>query len=111
MRVLIVTAELSPTALFDLVVAQNVSNVLDLRVVNGHAPRILDRVYHRPPKVLTDAVFRRVVSDCCRAVCAQLRCAECPSGLALMVLVDHERVEEVRGRVLALRPDAQVEVV
>jgi hypothetical protein len=104
-RVLIVAADLSPTALFDLVVSRNVSNVLDLRVANDHASRLLGRVYHRPPKVLANVIFQRVMLDCCGTM------DEVSSENRLMVLVDHERADEVQARVLALRADAQIEVV
>ena len=104
MHVLIVAADLGLTALFDLVVAQEVSSVLDLRAVGDSAPRWLERVYHRPPKVLAEAVFRRVVSDWCST-------SPGAANPALLVLIDRERLAETRGRVLALRPEARIEVV
>jgi hypothetical protein len=110
-RVLIVAAELSPATLFDLVVMQDVSSVLDLRAVNCHAPRILDHVYHRPPKVLAGVIFRRVMSDWCKVACTQPHCNQYSSNHTLMMLVDHERIDDMRSRVLALRSDAQIEVI
>jgi len=104
MHVLIIAADLGSTALFDLVVAREVSNVLDLRAASDPAPRWLERVYHRPPKVLAEAVFRRVVLAWCLT-------SPDAAGPALMVLIDRERVTETRGRVLMLRPDAQIEVI
>ena len=104
MHELIIAADLSSTALFDLVVAREVSNVLDLRAADDPAPRWLERVYHRPPKVLAEAVFRRVVSTWCPT-------RPGAADPALMVLIDRERVAETRGRVLTLRPDAQIEVI
>ena len=104
MHVLIVAADLGLTALFDLVVAQEVSIVLDMRTVGDSAPRWLERVYHRPPKVLAAAVFRRVVSAWCLT-------SPGAAGAVLMVLIDRERAVETRSRVLALRPDAQIEVI
>jgi hypothetical protein len=105
MRVLIVAADLSPTALFDLVVKRDVSQVLDLRIASSHTGRLLGRVYHRPSKVLADVIFQRVVLEWCSPMDAA------PSENRLMVLVDHERADEVQARVLALRADAQIEVV
>ena len=104
MHVLIIAADLGSTALFDLVVAREVSSVLDLRAARDPAPRWLERVYHRPPKVLAEAVFQRVVSDWCPT-------SPGAAGPALMVLIDRERMAETRGRVLALRPDAQIEII
>ena len=104
MHVLIIAADLGSTALFDLVVAREVSSVLDLRAARDPAPRWLERVYHRPPKVLAEMVFRRIVSAWCLTSPGAV-------GPALMVLIDRERVAETRGRVLALQPDAQIEVI
>ena len=104
MHVLIVAADLGSTALFDLVVAREVSSVLDLRAARDPAPRWLERVYHRPPKVLADAVFRRGVADWCPTSLGA-------AGPARMVLIDRERMAETRGRVLALRPEARIEVI
>ena len=104
MHVLIVAADLGLTALFYLVVAREVSSVLDLRAASDQVPRWLERVYHRPPKVLAEAVFRRVVSTWCLT-------SPGAAGPALLVLIDRERVAETRGRVLALQPDAQIEVI
>ena len=75
-----------------------------LRAASDQVPRWLERVYHRPPKVLAEAVFRRVVSTWCLT-------SPGAAGPALMVLIDRERMAETRGRVLALRPDAQIEII
>ena len=83
---------------------REVSSVLDLRAARDPAPRWLERVYHRPPKVLAEAVFRRIVSEWCST-------SPGVAGPALLALIDRERVAETRGRVLALQPDAQVEVI
>jgi hypothetical protein len=101
MRVLIVAADLSPTTLFDLVVAQEVSRVLDLRASHRHAvPRLLERIYQHPPKALAAVVFRRVVSSEAQGL----------ADRTLLVLIDGEGVDAVRRRVLALRSDAHIEV-
>ena len=104
-RVVIVAADLSPTALFDLVVKRGVFNVLDLRVANDHVARLLGRVYHRPSRVLSDVVFQRLVLERCGTL------GEASSENRLMILVDHERADEVQARVLALQADAQIEVI
>ena len=104
-RVLIVAADLSPTALFDLVVKRDVSQVLDLRIASSHTGRLLGRVYHRPSKVLAEVVLQRLVSERCDAL------VEAPAENKLMVLVDHERAAEVQAHVLALCANAQIEVV
>ena len=100
MRVLIVAADLSPSTLFDLVIAQSVSSVLDLRASQPPTLRLIAHVYRRPPKALTEMVFRRAMLEV--------------QGLAdhtLLVLIDHENVDAVRGRVLALRSDTHIEII
>ncbi len=111
MRVLIVVADLSVTTLFDLVIAQDVSNVLDLRTAHDRALHVLEWIYHRPPRVLADVILRQVVSNWDKATNAFVRYSYCSPRHTLMVLVDHEQTDDVRGRVLLLRPDAQIEVI
>ena len=111
MHVLIVAADLSVTTLFDLAIAQEVSNVLDLRTAHDRSLHLLERIYHRPPKVLADVILRRVMSDWHKATDAPVSYGYCSSKLTLMVLVDHEQIDDVRMRVLSLRPDAQIEVI
>ena len=103
--VMIVAADLSPTALFDLVVKRDISQVLDLRTASSHTGRLLGRIYHRPSKVLAEIVLQRLVSERCDAL------VEAPAENKLMVLVDHERAAEVQAHVLALCANAQIEVV
>ena len=102
---MIVAADLSPTALFDLVVKRDVSQVRDLRTASSHTGRLLGRIYHRPSKVLAEVVLQRLVSERCDAP------VEAPAENKLMVLVDHERAAEVQAHVLALCANAQIEVV
>ena len=102
---MIVAADLSPTALFDLVVKGDVSQVLDLRAASSYTGRLLGRVYHRPSKVLAEVVLQRLVSERCDAP------VEAPAENKLMVLVDHAHAIEVQAHVLALCADAQIEVV
>jgi hypothetical protein len=86
--------------LFDLVIAQAVSSVLDLRASQPPAPRLIEHIYRCPPKALAEMVFRRVVLEV--------------EGLAdhtLLILIDHENVDAVRGRVLALRSDTHIEII
>ncbi len=103
--VMIVAADLSPTALFDLVVKRDVSQVLDLRTASSHTGRLLGRIYHRPSQVLAEVVLQRLVSERCDAL------VEAPAENKLMVLVDHERAAEFQAHVLALCANAQIEVV
>ena len=103
--VMIVAADLSPTALFDLVVKGDISQVLDLRTASSYTGRLLGRVYHRPSKVLAEVVLQRLVLERCDAP------VEAPAENKLMVLVDHARAAEVQAHVLALCADAQIEVV
>ncbi len=110
MRVLIVAAELSSTTLFDLVAAQDIAEVLDLRIVGERAPRLLGRVYHRPAKALAGVAFQRAVSAG-QPVGESLRRGPGLADHALLVLADRGHVDAMRRRILVLRPDAQIEVL
>ena len=98
MRILIRTHDLSETALFDLVVQQSATSVLDLRTQGATVPPILRALYHRPTRVTQARTLQRLLSD------------EAPGNSGLILLADHERAEELRATIWRLCPAAQIEL-
>ncbi len=97
MRILISTQELSETALFDLVVQQSVTTLLDLRQTSGHVPPILSAIYHRPTRVTLMRTLQRLLT------------AETPSHTVFVILADREQVEDLSATLQRFRPDIQLE--
>lgn len=98
MRILIITHDLSETALFDLVVQQSATSVLDLRRMSNSVPQVLSPIYHRPTRVTQARTLQRLLSD------------EVPGNSGLIILADCERTEEVCTAIQRLCPTAQIEL-
>ncbi|CAG0957698.1 hypothetical protein ANRL2_00604 [Anaerolineae bacterium] len=98
MRILIITHDLSETALFDLVIRQSATGVLDLRTQGASVPSLLRALYHRPTRVTQARTLQRLLRG------------EVPGNSVLVILADNERAEELRTTILRLWPAAQIEL-
>ena len=98
MRILIITHDRSETALFDLVVQQSATSVLDLRRMSAIVPPILRILYRRPTRVTQARALQRLLRG------------EVSGNSVLVILADCERTKEVCTAIQRLCPTAQIEL-
>ena len=114
MKFLIVSGALGSVELFDLAVRQGVAAIIDLRQQAVSVPMALRHIYHRPSATLAEHFMERFIrSWTCDAhlPCTVDRAAHCTCGAVMLVLINAERVAEVRQQVLRITPLADVDEV
>jgi hypothetical protein len=97
MRVFISATEFRAAALVDLVSAQNVAGIFDVRAVSHAPPRPLAGVYRRPPQRLWAMSLTRALLG-----------SRVSNG-ALLILADHDQVNEVQTCIQRLQLDTKIE--
>ncbi len=111
MKFLIASGALRPAELFDLVVQQGVTAIIDLRRQAVSAPATLRHIYRRPVMTLAAHFMERFIQSwTCDAhlPCTADRAPHCRCRVVMLILIDAERAAEVRQQVLRIKPFADV---